>query len=210
MPTTTYLGLTYPALSNAPNVPQDMQNLASGVDTKVSGVILCTSGTRPTTREGAVIYETDTDRMAKYTGSAWEYLAGSRISYTPTLTASTSNPTLGTGSSRFGWYSYIPGPCIVFSFHILFGSSGVGAGSGGYSVSLPVTAGTPTAGGNLAIGSIMLADASAGTFKTGSIFLVNGATTCSMLAEGSALVNNGSPWVWAAGDYLSGTVTYPL
>lgn len=33
MPTTPNLAFRYPALSNAPNIPQDMQNLASDVDT---------------------------------------------------------------------------------------------------------------------------------------------------------------------------------
>ncbi len=70
MPTTTYLGLTYPALSNAPNVPQDMQTLASGVDSKLVGVITCTSGTRPTVRDGAVIFETDTKRYMAYSSAA--------------------------------------------------------------------------------------------------------------------------------------------
>lgn len=37
MPSTTNFGLRYPALGDAPNVPQDMQNLASDVDTLLTG-----------------------------------------------------------------------------------------------------------------------------------------------------------------------------
>lgn len=35
MPTTTHMGFRYPQLTDAPNVPQDVQNLASDVDTAV-------------------------------------------------------------------------------------------------------------------------------------------------------------------------------
>lgn len=38
---------------------------------------VCTSTTRPTVPyEGQLIYETDTDRLAVYTGSAWSYVTG--------------------------------------------------------------------------------------------------------------------------------------
>ncbi|MET0419318.1 MAG: hypothetical protein ABW022_25170 [Actinoplanes sp.] len=73
MPNTTYLTLPYPSLSNAPNVPQDIQNLASGLDGKLGGVIICTSTTRPPARDGALIYETDTRLYKSYNSSvpAW-------------------------------------------------------------------------------------------------------------------------------------------
>lgn len=37
MPNTSNLGLPYPALTDAPNVPQHMQNLAGAVDTRLGG-----------------------------------------------------------------------------------------------------------------------------------------------------------------------------
>jgi hypothetical protein len=40
-------------------------------------VIVCTSSTRPASpNEGMTIYETDTDRHAFYTGTAWRYFGG--------------------------------------------------------------------------------------------------------------------------------------
>lgn len=39
-----------------------------------SGVVVCTSATRPTAYEGAMIYEKDTDKIARYDGAAWKYL----------------------------------------------------------------------------------------------------------------------------------------
>lgn len=71
MPTTTYLGLEYPNLSEAPNVPQDIQDLAKSVDDKLGGIVICTSSTRPTGREGAIIYETNTKTTLIYISGAW-------------------------------------------------------------------------------------------------------------------------------------------
>lgn len=57
----------------------------------------------------------------------------------PTLKATTTNPTLGTGSSSTGKYIQI-GKTVHFVFVFTFGSSGVNPGSGFYTVDLPVTA----------------------------------------------------------------------
>lgn len=45
MPTTTTYALRYPALSDAPNVPQNMGNLAADVDTVLTGIGVWTSFT---------------------------------------------------------------------------------------------------------------------------------------------------------------------
>jgi hypothetical protein len=71
VPATTYLSLPYPALSAAPNVPQDLQNLAAGVDTKLGGIILCSSGSRPPGRLGAIIYELDSGLTRRHDGTNW-------------------------------------------------------------------------------------------------------------------------------------------
>jgi hypothetical protein len=68
---------------------------------------------------------------------------GEWTSYTPVLTAATTNPTLGTGSSAVGSYARIQN-LIIYNFLIRFGSSGVVPGVGIYSVSLPVTASAVT------------------------------------------------------------------
>lgn len=211
MPNTTYLGLPYPQLSNAPNVPQDMQNLAAGADSKLSGVILCTSSTRPTAREGATIYETDTDRYAKYTGSAWEYVASSRVSYTPTWGALTTPPGLGTGSSRNGWYTYLPGPCVHYEFFLRLGT-GATAGSGLYVISLPVPAVAAFgSAGSPAFGSAVMADSSSAGFRTGTTYIDQGdLNNVRFIGEGSALVGAAVPWPWAVNDYLAGSITYPI
>jgi len=40
------------------------------------GIIVCTSGTRPTAVDGKAIYETDTDKFQIYDGSSWEEIGG--------------------------------------------------------------------------------------------------------------------------------------
>jgi hypothetical protein len=64
---------------------------------------------------------------------------GEWTSYTPVLTASVTNPTLGTGSSQVGSYARIQN-LIIYRFRISFGTSGISTGSGTYRVSLPVAA----------------------------------------------------------------------
>lgn len=184
---------------------------ASDVNTYLSRqvIVICTSGTRPGSPiEGQHCYETDTNAIAKYNGSGWEYVSSSRTLYTPSLTGSTTDPTLGTGSVRFGWYTFAPGPSVHFNFFIKFGSSGVSAGSGNYNVSLPVASASPYASGHCAVGSVQYADNSTGAFQPGSLFVPNGSSTAGLV--GAAPVTNSSPWTWAANDYLSGSVTYPI
>lgn len=72
---------------------------------------------------------------AQSTGLVWGPPAWT--SWNPALTAASSNPTLGSGSSVAGSYLQM-GKFVVASGIIRFGSSGVNAGSGEYYVSLPV------------------------------------------------------------------------
>ena len=170
-------------------------------------IIPCTSGTHPSSpHEGMHAYETDTDRLIKWNGTGWEIVAGSRTLFTPTLTASTTNPTMGTGAERYGWYTYSPGQTITYDFFIKFGTS-PSAGTGSYAISIPITAANQFAGGHPSVGTVMMADASAGSFTVNAGYIGNGATTLAIV--GSAPVTAVFPWAWAAGDYIAGTIVYP-
>lgn len=57
--------------------------------------------------------------------------------YAPTLLATTTNPTLGTGSYASGIYIQI-GKTVIGEMVIIFGTSGTAAGSGSYLVTMPV------------------------------------------------------------------------
>jgi hypothetical protein len=178
-------------------------------------IIPCTSGTRPSSPpEGMHIYETDTDRMAKYTGSAWEYVAGSRVTFGPSLTATTTNPTLGSGSVQAGWYTFLPGPSVAFTFFIQFGTSGAAAGSGQYLIPLPVTAATVSGFGSNqpAMGAGSMRDNSAGSIQSATTYVPgSNLAVCALLSDNTGgTVGNATPWTWAASDYIAGSILYPI
>jgi hypothetical protein len=84
--------------------------------------------------------------LALTAGLAWE-------SWTPTLTAVTTDPTLGTGSVQEGRFLRM-GPTVFARGYIKFGTSGTAAGSGLYRISLPVDCATDT----LPVGDGMIRD----------------------------------------------------
>lgn len=60
---------------------------------------VCTSTTRPASPyDGQLIYETDTDRVASYNGSAWVYLTGTSFVEWTSWTPSFTNITQGNGT----------------------------------------------------------------------------------------------------------------
>lgn len=89
---------------------------------------------------GMMDYQSAARKLELHTGSAWSDLLnpahGAFIAWTPVLTASTTNPTLGTGSSQTGVYMRI-GRLIFAQGRILWGTGGT-AGSGTYAISVPV------------------------------------------------------------------------
>lgn len=94
----------------------------------------------PTPAAGQHVFRTDLNQTMVYDGAASAWLPvyqGQWINYTPTMTASTTNPTLGTGSSALGRY-YQSGKLVSFNMDIVLGTSGFVGGSGTYIFSLPV------------------------------------------------------------------------
>jgi hypothetical protein len=174
-------------------------------------IVPCTSGTRPSSPPtGMHIYETDTGKLQKWNGSSWRPVASGRTSVTPTLTASTTNPVLGTGSTAQGWYSYLS-EAIVYSFFIRFGTSGTSFGSGNYQVSLPVTSATPFGSSiHPAVGTVQLGDNSSGAVSAGDCFVDPASGNFVGLIGSSGTVSPTAPWTWANSDYLSGTIIYPV
>ena len=96
-------------------------------------------GIAGTTPLGSVTYPHDDHHRAL--GVAVEaietQLVGAYTAYTPTLTATVTNPTLGSGSSAVGYYKRV-GRWVDGYAVITFGSSGTNAGSGYYGLLLPV------------------------------------------------------------------------
>ena len=174
-------------------------------------IIVCTSGTRPASPvNGMHIYETDTGKLQKWNGSAWKPVASGRSTYTPVLTATTTNPTLGTGAVQNGYYFY-QSESIVAVFYIRFGTSGNTFGAGNYQVSIPVTAATPF-GSTIhpAVGSVQLGDSSSGVVSAGDCYVDPSSGNVVGLIGSSGTVSPTAPWTWANSDYISGQIQYPV
>lgn len=127
--------------------------------------------------------------------------------YTPVLTGSVTNPTLGTGSERRGRYKQI-GKLVAAQFDIKFGSSGAAAGSGSYEISLPVVPFEPVS--NWTMGSGWIYDTSADLLKQVT-WVLNGGKIGGFLAAAATSayrINSGNPWVWAQSDQIFGQLTY--
>jgi hypothetical protein len=136
---------------------------------------------------------------------------GEWTSYTPVLTATTTNPTLGTGSSATGAYARVQN-LIVYNFQILFGSSGVNAGSGNYKVSLPVTSNATSAFYNATNGQTAFFDSSANSVYFSPAWLES-TTNLTLLYQGAfngnmANISDTTPVIPGANDAISGLVIY--
>lgn len=131
--------------------------------------------------------------------------------YTPTLTATTTNPTLGTGSVSTGRYM-AAGKLIIAQYKIAFGTSGTAAGSGSYLIALPVA---PSGfASNAVIGNGICVDSSANGL--GPVILrVNGVgSTLTMQFPATwpggtaTTVTHVNLVPWAASDEIWGSVVY--
>src|SRR5687768_3665641 len=131
--------------------------------------------------------------------------------YVPALTATSVNPTLGTGSTAVGWY-YRIGRLIVGEAQFRFGS-GMAGGTGSYLISLPVAADmTFHRTGGLGIGSVVgnlaLRDNDGLATSITAAAYLNSSTTVALLNSGGGNVNPTDPWTWAASDALSMAFAY--
>jgi hypothetical protein len=207
--TNTPSGLYFPPLSNAPNVPSDMQQLALSADTKVIGNF-ATAAARAaaitTPVIGQITYRADAAIYEEWNGSAWVSVlpAGAWTSYTPTLTAGTTNPTLGTASVQAGQYVQI-GKLIIGDAYVAFGSSGAAAGSGAYFISLPLAAAVPSPQTAFEIGSFSLSCAG---LATRGFALLQSASAVNLRYTSAAIngtlttVTNAAPGVWTNNDNI--------
>ena len=150
------------------------------------------SGEVPT----AAIFNTHVRDNLKAIGDAW-------TSYTPTWTGSGSNPAIGNGSLAGAYMR--AGSFVTFRIVLTMGGSTT-YGTGTYSLSLPVTAGSGV-GRQLIVGNAR-DDSAGGDFVTYGI-ITGGSTTVSLRAlpgtAGNALANMNptTPFTWASADSLT-------
>lgn len=124
-------------------------------------------------------------------GAVWE-------TWTPTLTASTTNPTLGTGSTAAGRYGRV-NKTVFGQLTIQFGTSGTNAGVGFYFVSLPIAAQS----GNVVIGQGYAFDNSASLVRHLTV-LTDNTTRVGMWIDNATnfALAAGTPWAWGASDVI--------
>jgi len=139
-------------------------------------------------------------------------LVGAYTTYTPTLTATTTSPTLGSGSTAVGYYKRV-GRMVFGYCQVVFGTSGVVAGSGYYGLLLPVVPANrdqPIGIGycydNDANYHFEVAAAAVATFfwpaadRKAIIVITNAAGEG--IATGDNPVGAAVPWTWAASDQI--------
>lgn len=110
--------------------------------------------------------------------------------YTPALTASSSNPTMGSGSVAVGRYVQ-DGETISGWARIVFGT-GMAAGSGTYRISLPVAPKTETV--ERVVGSTFHWIGTGGSVPAGAAAIPASATYVALRA-GGIHVDSGAGWV---------------
>lgn len=140
--------------------------------------------------------------------------------YTPVLTATTTNPDLGTGGSATGGWHFVDSQLVWFWALFVFGSS-PDPGSGYYQVSVPV----PPVTDNRRLGDGAVIDASASSeIRPVAVICASAlAQALSVSAERAfltdmsapagitaALVSDAAPFVWAEGDQINISGLYQI
>ena len=179
-------------------------------------IIVCTSATRPAApNEGMTIYETDTDKVLSYSGTAWQqgYEIGAWRTYTPTFlnAGAGTDSSLGNGTAD-GRFIRI-GRLVVVHVRFVLGSTSV-IGTKILGVSVPVTGLTYTTGSR-AVGTSNAVDTSTSEVFGGVCELSSGGnflTPLSLLASGTYGRNvsytTTVPFTWATGDVINCTFQY--
>ena len=131
---------------------------------------------------------------------------GRWLSYTPALTASVVNPTLGTGNTAIGRYTRF-GRTIIGNARLQFGSGGgAAAGTGTYEISLPTGRDIQSPYDiSAACGSGDILDISAADRHIVVPRLTTTSTTTVVLSYHgtTGVVTAAAPFTWAAGDTIS-------
>lgn len=145
--------------------------------------------------------------------AAWATALNQWDLYTPTLTAATTNPTLGSGATQTGWW-HRTGNMIVGGARIRFGT-GMSSGSGIYYVSLPFTIDTSYLNGSdgYGLGSVIGAgalrdDSNLSLSPTVSVIVSQYNNRVWLHTAANGAVNNAGPFAWTTNDAISISFAY--
>lgn len=208
----TVHGIPVPDSSQANNVPTEMAGIVTVLETgslvkrlTQTTINALTAGQKPA---GLLVYNTTAGVLQVSNGSTFTNVEKSPgwTSYTPTLTASTANPTNWT---QVGYYHQV-GKLVHCKWLLTAGGS-MTQGTGGYRIALPVAANMTLA---MPAGETAYAlDSSVGSVvhprvqidNTNYVTLWYPAAT----PFGTATqLGAGTPVAWASGDILSGGLIY--
>jgi len=169
-----------------------------------TGAVVGTSNTQTLTNK------THTDPVVNQFGAASGLGAG-WTAYTPVLTATTADPTLGAGSVQSGWYKRI-GKTVHFVAAVRFGTSGILVGTGSYFVSLPVAAHAANytfgGGNNHVVGSGMTVDDSTTVRYPLVVDFITALKVSLVSTSSNAAVSHVAPFAWAVSDGIKISGTY--
>lgn len=188
----------------------DMRRQACLITSKYPVLSQASDYTSLAAYESEVRWRLDLECFEVYDGAAWREIprAGGGgdawPTYTPNITGTESNPSLGSGATAQGRYIRY-GRMVHVEVIIKFGS-GMTRGGGFYEVSLPVTARSQSIGRRT--GSSYVFDNSANEFYDGISFINSGATTKVRLSINSDVVQDNVPVTFAASDELGFSITY--
>lgn len=156
---------------------------------------------------GMKIYRSDLNQEQIWDGTAWRVISyGAFTGYTPTLTGSVTNPTMGTGGIRTGSFFQL-GKLTVAYGTIKFGTSGAAAGSGTYRISLPTPAKALVVTGQMS-GTCYGFDVSANNSNSGVCVIDSTDTSRIIPTLAGNWVTGAAPWTWGNNDELSYSVVY--
>jgi len=125
-------------------------------------------------------------------------------SWVPQLNASTTNPTLGAGSSSVGSYVRVGERYIYMRASVTFGTSGTSNGSGVYRLTVPVNIDSAWVGVSLA-GSCNCNDSGTNYYRT---VVAAAATYLEFYTEAGTSVGATTPFTWGASDILRVSALY--
>lgn len=203
---------TVPAASGHP-ARADILSLALGIrdlipvanTTARAAVItaMASAGVSVSTSNPVFVYRADArpDSAIEVTtdGTTWKTIViGTGLqTFTPALTASGTNPTMGTGATAAGEYEQF-GDYVIGTGEIAAGSSGFSAGAGSYRVNLPIAAASTASVAGRVMGEGIFIDATGNFYHL--LLAASTSTTCTLSLDNGALLTSTTPVVPAVTD----------
>lgn len=211
MPQTLPNGITAPINADAYNLTNDLATFGNSANVIIT-VASQAARDALTPFAGMTVYRNDLTGNVLETWDGGRWLSTAQTAYTPTLTAGTTNPSIGTGSA-VGTYSIV-GKTMTGQFYITFGS-GSSVGSGAYQVSLPAgftytsLAGYVPVGAFGAIGSGAPPAYVTGVMRQGGASLNYFNMYWQTSPSAAAAVSSGT-FAWGSGMNISGAFSVTL